>query len=114
MIRSKICEQVTPTDIRVFYENEKPYVYYKGKMISESGEWEIEISKMSMVLNTLERIIDSNDAIDIYGNIMHHAPVRNQFFADHNVAYTLRSIKRKMTKSQIERSLGYSIDIVGE
>lgn len=114
MIRSKICEQVIPTDIRVFYENEKPYVYYKGKMISESGEWEIEIPKMSMVLNTLERIIDTNDVTNASGNIMYRIPVCNQFFAAHDVAYTLRSIKRKMTKSQIERSLGYSIDIVGE
>lgn len=113
-IRNRICGQVVPTDIKVFYEDGMPYISYKGKTVSDSGEWEIEIPKMSMVLNTLERIVDIEYAMNIYGDTTRRIPVCNQFFASHDVAYKMHLGKKKMTKRDIERELGYGVDIIGE
>ena len=113
-MRSRICGQVNPTDIKVYYEDGQPYISYKGEFVGDSGEWEIEIPKMSMVLNALERIIDMKYEMDFRENITRRMPVCNQFFATHDVAYVIRSKKAKMTKADIERELGYRVDIIGE
>lgn len=111
-MRSRICGQVNPTDIKVYYEDGQPYISYKGEFVGDSGKWEIEIPQMSMVLNALERIIDMECSMDIRGNITHRVPVCNQFFATHDVAYIIRSKKVKMTKADIERELGYGIELI--
>ncbi len=113
-IQNKICEQVIPTDIRVFYEDGRPYIYYKGKVVSRYDEWEIEIPKMDMVLNTLERIVDIEYTVSVHGDMQRRTPVCNQFYAEHDVAYRMRIAKRKMTQRDIERELGYKVDIIGE
>lgn len=112
-MRDNICERVVPTDIKVFYENGQPYIFYKGRLESRTEDWEIEIPKMDMVLNALEHIVD--DAAIKMGDIEYTTiPVCNYVLAEHNINYKLTRIKRKMTKQDIERELGYRVDIVGE
>ena len=113
-MHDRICGQVVPTDIKVFYEDGQPYISYKGEFVDDHEEWEIEIPKMSMVLNTLEKFAETVEEVNFYGPIMRWIPVCNQFFAAHDVNYTMRRKKAKMTKADIERELGYRIDIIGE
>lgn len=113
-IRDRIYEHVIPTDIRVFYEDGRPYIYYKGKLASRSEEWEIEIPKMDMAINTLERVTVVREDVNLFGQTLHIAPVCSEFFAVHDIAYRMRKIKKKMTKQDIERELGYKVDIIGE
>lgn len=113
---SYICDTIIPTNIKVFYENKRPYISYKGIFRYGNDEYEIEIPKMDMVLQTVEAIVDRYyaEAFDHTGSciLQHQIGVRNEFYAHHDIAYTIKRIKSKMTKEEIEKELGYKIDIV--
>lgn len=109
--------KIFPTDIKVFYENKRPYIAYKGIFYEDGIEYEIEIPKMDMVINAIEQVSEINyhQVFDGTGAPIKELriPVRNEFFAEHNVAFQIRTLKAQMTKAEIEKELGYKVDIVG-
>lgn len=111
-----IGETIVPKDIKVFYEDGKPYVEYRGIVKLGNDEYEIEIPKMDMILTGLESVIDQRYvyAMDGHGCKLKNIgfQVCNEVHAYQNINFRLKLIKRSMKKNDIEKELGYQIDIV--
>lgn len=107
---------ILPTDIKIFYENERPYIAYKGTFRENGIEYEIEIPKMDMTLKSVENISEIITQL-VYNHSgipirTYQMPVVNECFAEHDVTFQIRTLKAQMTKAEIEKKLGYKVDIV--
>ena len=105
--------RIKAKDIKVFIENGKPYIYYVGCFSDGKNEYEIEIPKMDVDLTAIVEDFDYYDD----SNINEIAPLgirRNLYVGQDCTFYKLKCKKKEMTKEQIEKELGYKIDIVDE
>lgn len=111
-----IGETIVPKDIKVFYEDGKPYVEYRGIVRFGNDTYEIEIPKMDMVLTALESVV-----VQCYeyaqGKLgcrltSRSVPVVQNVHAYHNINFKLKPIKKCMTKADIEKKLGHKVEIV--
>lgn len=102
-----ITNDILPVSAEIFYEDGTPYIKYVGKTISDDGtEYKVEIDKLSLVINGLEGYSETlfNGRVSI--------PIKRQFFANTNdVAFKLILIKRKCTIADLEKELGYKIEL---
>lgn len=107
-----ISGHIEPTDIKVFYEEGKPYIHYKGVLHYMGDQYAIDIPKMDMVLKTLEHVTEYSCTFDYKTEKVTKVPVLSECHAEHEVYFTADLIKKKMSKSEIEKELGYKVDIV--
>lgn len=107
-----ISGHIEPTDIKVFYEEGKPYIHYKGVLNYMGDQYAIDIPKMDMVLKTLEHVTEYSCTFDYKREKVIKVPVLSECHAEHEVYFTADLIKKKMSKSEIEKELGYKVDIV--
>ena len=107
-------ETITPKDIKVFYEDGKPYVEYRGIVKLGNDTYEIEIPKMDMVLTALESVVEQYWSWDIASGIF--APssisVKQNVHVHQDINFKLKPIKKRMTKADIEKKLGHKVEIV--
>ena len=116
-LEERITSTIWPTDIKVFYEDKKPYVHYKGKAHTPDGDFNVDIPKMSMELHTIDREID-----EVYCDCMFSAreafsnkvTVASRLYCESDVYMSLTPVKVRMTKKEVEKKLGYKVDIVDE
>ena len=101
---------VKPTDLKIYYEDSTPYLDYKGIAETNYGKVEIHIPKMGLVINELE--CKYEDVCDGRGASV----FATRFYQAHSepAAFTIRTLERNMTKNQIEKELGYKVNIIKE
>lgn len=115
---TRIEQTIYPTDIKVFYEDGDPYVSYKGVAIMYGDTYEIEIPKMDMVIHAIEDICETETQYGCgpFGESQNQVATRitRHLYAVEDVVFTATPIKKKMSKKDIEKELGYKIEIVGD
>lgn len=113
----EITSTILPTDIKVFYENNKPYVHYKGKVHTSFGDFNVDIPKMGMELHTIHRELD-----EVFYDCMFSAgqttsskvTVASTLYCESDVYMSLTPVEVRMTKKEIEKKLGYKVNIVDD
>lgn len=115
-LEERITSIIWPTDVKVFYEDKKPYVHYKGKVHTSDGDFNVDIPKMSMELHTIDREIDEV-YYDCFGTrevLKNKVTVASRLYCESDVYMSLTPVKVRMTKTEIEKKLGYKVDIVDD
>lgn len=105
---SSMITSITPTDLRIYYEDSTPYLDYKGTAVMGYDKVEVHIPKMK--LN-----IDLSWDYDVYLNIDPTMPVANmecRCGAHSKEFFTIKVLEKDMIKDQIEKALGYKVNIV--
>lgn len=116
-LEERITSTIWPTDVKVFYESNRPYVHYKGKVRTPDGEFNVEIPKMSMELHAIDREIDEFFYDCTFGGregISNKVTVASRLYCESDVYMNLTPVKVRMTKKQVEKKLGYKVDIVDD
>lgn len=61
MIRTINFNSILPIEVKVFYENGEPYLWYKGKVsVSNNKECYITFPKINLKMETASVVIDAN------------------------------------------------------
>lgn len=98
---------IKPTDLKIYYEDNTPYLDYKGIAETNYGKVEFHFPKMALILNEVE----CNTEMFGCGRgesvvTMRECLTRSKEF------FTIKTLERNMTKNQIEKELGYKVNIV--
>ena len=116
-LEERITSTIWPTDIKVFYEDKKPYVHYKGKVRTPDGDFNVDIPKMSMELHTIDREIDEvfyDCMLSTREVLPNKVTVASRLYCESDVYMSLTPVKVRMTKKEVEKKLGYKVDIVDD
>lgn len=101
----KIVTPVTPTDIKVFYEDGKPYLYYTGVCTLDYGmKVQVCIPKMDLQLNNVKITRESVGAQILSSKMQVTTGTEGHLF-------TLKPLERTVTKTELEKELGYKLNI---
>ena len=103
-------KHVEPTDVKVYYENKRPYLDYKGIIETNYGKAEIHFPKMELTIHSIEMIRDTKD-IELCSIPV---VISNQILVHSNEFCDIKFLERSMTKKEIEKELGYKVNIVGD
>lgn len=103
-----ITNPIEPTDVKVYYEDGQLYLDYKGIADTDFGKAEIHIPKMSLNIHEIEDFGES------YMLTERPALVKCQCLASSHEFYDIKILERDMTKKEIEKELGYKINIKEE
>ena len=110
----KPCLYCRAKDVNIFVEDGQCYLRYVGIISDGDDEYELTVPKMDMNITAITQSVDEacykgRDAIP------RKITLRRNIYVDHDAnVFTLRRIKKKMTKEQIEKELGYKIEIDDE
>lgn len=110
---NQVTDYIHPVDVKVFVENNVPYLEYTG--VIDRGEEKIKVHfpKIGLTLNVIEQIVDYQDYHDKWNCPIGQVCISYQIFVGNNdTAFTYEVVEREMTKAQIEKELGYKVKIV--
>lgn len=109
-------KQLIPTDVRIYYEDDKPYLDYTGIAKTDTGNVKVHLPKIDLVYNVIEDNSEYEDyyARDCRGKLVykHQVKISQKVVIKSDKYYDLEIIEREMTKEQIEKELGYKVKIV--
>ena len=98
---------IKPTDLKIYYEDSTPYLDYKGIAETNYGKVEIHFPKMGLVLNNFECHREI-----IYDGRGASVVTMKEYSTQSDEVFTIKVLERDMTKKQIEKELGYKVNIV--
>ncbi len=98
---------IKPTDLKIYYEDSTPYLDYKGIAETNYGKVEIHFPKMGLVLNNFE--CHRETLCDGFGASV---VTMQEYSTQSDEVFTIEVLERDMTKKQIEKELGYKVNIV--
>lgn len=100
------CSNITPVDVKIYYEDGKPYLDYIGNTETAYGKLKIHIPKIGLDFSHIEDIMptESRGMLKLFG-------LHRDIYAVDNTFYEVEILERNMTKNQIEKELGYKINI---
>ena len=98
---------IKPTDLKIYYEDSIPYLEYKGIAETNYGKVEIHFPKMGLVLNNFECHRET-----LYNGFGASIVTMTEYSTQSDEAFTITILERDMTKKQIEKELGYKVNIV--
>lgn len=109
-----ITSNIRPTKVSIFYENGEPYLDYTGKLSTTSGEYEVHIPKISLTYTQISMECNHDYELTLERPI---PPIQTSFSQTVSVVddtlYTLKLLKRYVTKAELEKQLGYEIEFKG-
>jgi hypothetical protein len=101
-------------DVSIFLEDGQYYIRYVGVINDGSDEYELVVPKMDINVTVITQSIDEC-SYNGFDTVPRRITLRRNIYTDHDVsAFTIRRVKKKMTKEQIEKELGYKIEIEDE
>ena len=110
----KTCLYSKVKDVSIFVEGGQCYLRYVGIISDGDDEYELTVPKMDINVTVITQSVDECDYQGL-GTIPRKFTLRRNIYVDHDVnVFTIRRIKKKMTKEQIEKELGYKIEIEDE
>lgn len=99
---------IVPTDVKIYYENGTPYMEYRG--VTQNPRFdkvEIYLPKISLSISSIEYTENLYDPDEL------HVTFSDKYLVHpHKNVFTAKTIERNMTKAQIEKELGYKVNIV--
>lgn len=98
---------IKPTDLKIYYEDSTPYLDYKGIAETNYGKVEVHIPKMGLIINNLEC-----NREDLYNEFGASVITMREYLTHSDEVFTIKVLERDMTKNQIEKELGYKVNIV--
>lgn len=98
-----ISSKLIPTDVKVYADDGELYLDYTGKIKFDDGSWlKIHIPKMSLVIDSIKQVEEHNE----FGFVAsYNVCVESERFFD------VELLERTVTKEQLEKELGYKINI---
>lgn len=110
----KPCLYCKAKDVNIFVEDGQCYLRYVGIISDGDDEYELTVPKMDINITAITQSVDECD-YQGWDTIPRKITLRRNIYVDHDVnAFTIRRVKKKMTKEQIEKELGYKIEIEDE
>lgn len=111
--KNKIDSQIVPVSAEIFYEDGVPYMKYKGTTyISNGTKVMVEIPKMSLALDTIEDTTEIDYYTNSNGRHRVVSSFKREFFAtQEGVAYTVTTLSRTCSKADLEKELGYKLNL---
>lgn len=104
--------KITPKDVRVFIEDGVPYLDYVGIANSTKGKIKIHIPKISLNIETISRLEEQEYVYDTFNVPISSVRTRLEIIAENNDWCQFEVIERDMTKKEIEKELGYKVNII--
>lgn len=98
-------KQIRCTDVEIYKEDGGIYVKYYGKIMTNKGEIEICVPKLSMDFTSME------NTSEVYQGTFRYT-FNQQYFIKNDILFEYEFVEKPMTKEQIEKELGYKIKIV--
>ena len=96
---------VLPVDAKIFYENHKPYLEYTGIVTGANGEKvKIHLPKISLEFQETEIKFDRDMMTTTFSS--------QTLIQSPKDKMTLQIMTRNMTKKEIEKELGYKVNII--
>ena len=102
---------VKPVSAEIFYEDGVPYMKYKGTTYMNNGlKVMIDIPKMSLTLSEIVCATETEYHTSAVDRVM--TSYKREFFANtEGIAFTITPISRKCRKADLEKELGYRLDL---
>lgn len=100
-------------DIKVYLEDGQPYIRWVGEYQCNGDTFEVCIPKLDV---NVHAIVKDNVEMTV-DNHVNRIPItirRDMYATEDDVFFTVTRKERKMTKEQIEKELGYKIEIEDE
>lgn len=105
-----LTEPLKCTDARIYYENQIPYMEWKGKGITADGtKLIVNIPKLSLDLIGVE-LIGNRDFMGFNVFDMEHILLKGK--PNNNEWFSVHIEEREVSKEQLEKELGYKIKLV--
>lgn len=103
---------IRPTDVKIYYEDKIPYLEYTGEIMTSYGLSRVHFPKIDLGLKVIEYKCETEENIHgLYENVT-YVKVNQQAHVSNDMWMKVQILERKMTKEQIEKELGYKIEIV--
>lgn len=100
---------ITPIDVKVYYENKTPYLDYTGEALGpDNSRIKIHIPKVRL---DFRRFHCERREYRHYTGLILGFEQHAVFESDNHITFEI--VEREMTKEQIEKQLGYKIKIKG-
>lgn len=112
MLRSS--RLIKAKDISIFVEDGKPYIHWVGEYNDGKDKYEVDIPKLGTDIYAI--IEDKPIEYDLNGLYSYpRISFRQDVYVLHDdIDFAVKCKKKKMTKEQIEKELGYKIEIEDE
>lgn len=104
-----ITSNIQPTDVKIYVENGVPYLDYTGTCYMSDGcKCKIHIPKVGLTLTSIKSESDA-----CYDSLGHERTILPwfQIYAYGDEIFTFEVIEREVSKKQLEKELGYKINI---
>ena len=99
-----------PTDVKIYTEDGTPYLDYTGTCYMSDGcKYKIHIPKIGLTFSHVTQEKEE-DEYDYFG---HNRKILMNFnvFVSDNKFYELEILEREVSKKQLEKELGYKLNI---
>ena len=111
-----IDSSVKPVSVNVYYEDNKPYLHYIGETTLTNGyHVQIEIPKMNLELNRIDCVWEDLPEYDGYFKVhmqQVYVGYENDKEDKEKTWMKITPLERTMTKEDIQKELGYKINLV--
>lgn len=104
-----IDSNITPTDVKIYVENGIPYLDYTGTCYMINGDkYKVHIPKIGLTLTNIKS--ESAECYDYLGHARKILP-SFQIYACGDEYFSFEVIEREVSKKQLEKGLGYKLNI---
>lgn len=102
---------IKPTDVSIFYEDEKPYLKYKGVTKNDAGvTFEVDIPKIDLEINNMVYCSEGQYLGNKKYSFM--TSFKQNVCIESNSLMTVKILNRTCSKEDLEKELGYKLNIV--
>lgn len=105
-----ITSPITPTDVKIYTEDGVPYLDYTGTFYASDGcKCKIHLPKIGLTFSQVTQEKEEEE-YDYFG---HNRKILMNFnvFVSDNKFYELEILEREVSKKQLEKELGYKLNI---
>lgn len=100
---------ITPTDVKIYVEDGVPYLDYTGTCYMTNGDkYKVHIPKIGL---TLTNIASESDVYYNYLGRSRKILPSFQIYACGDEYFSFEVIEREVSKKQLEKELGYKLNI---
>ena len=105
-----IASPILPTDVKIYTEGGVPYLDYTGTFYTNDGyKCKIHFPKIGL---TFSQVTQEQEAEYVYlGGYKRKVLMNFNIFASDNKFCEFEIIEREVSKKQLEKELGYKLDI---
>lgn len=106
-----IVSNITPTDVKIYMEDNVPYLDYIGECMTNNGaKLKVHIPKMGLTLNRI--VQECEEEFGSFAPVYHHRILKSfNIYTTDDKWCEFEIVEREMSKEQIEKELGYKITI---